>query len=156
MNTPAPKTRREQAEEAAKKYAYDGDLDWNDPETAAAVGTAEQAYLQGWTDADSTPAPSEQGDEEWIDSRVMELMGDGYNTESQGVERAVRKVMLREGIARARRAQNAEIRELRALLERAKMHFGQISRCTKNPCEYGRQDAERWLSDYERMKGGAG
>lgn len=133
-----PKTRREQEFEAFKKA-------WEEYPSQDNEGFVPDrgGFKCGWFAAlrwsDSTPAPSEQGDEEWIDSRVMELMGDGYNTESQGVERAVRKVMLREGIAHARRTQAERMIRLQSANDGLKKvvshYFAEIERLKRENAE---------------------
>lgn len=137
--TPAPKTRREQAEEAAKKREkeWSADADWDDPETAAAIANAYDGYLQGWTDADSTPPPQE-GDGESHKSFVDSFLAwplpnsvcsdpcasapnyphrSGTNLLNATEAEALFKDVVAPMIAHARRTQAAEIKKFREALE---------------------------------------
>lgn len=102
--------RKRQAEEAADKYISDKTFTlrgFNSAERGLIYSAYHRAYIQGWTDADTTPMP-DAGDEEAANKYCDENFSTQYHDEYW-----IGKSTFLAGIAHARRTQAAEIDRLR-------------------------------------------
>lgn len=167
-----PKTRREQADQAFVRSL--GDISSPDQDDLDLIACERIKWHEAVQWADSTPAPSEQGDEEAAEAESVKR---AYKMNEEIRDRRICfKDGVLFGIAHARRTKNAEVErlkkeveelkdirdadtiridELRSLLERAKgfadFVFGYNTTNGINP----KYELE-WLSDYEKLMGKKG
>lgn len=145
-----PNDRKRQAEAAAEKREkeWSADADWDDPETAAAIANVYDGYLQGWTDADSTP-PQQEGEEEMKTSKkdreqLREVAADYTGLGSLGIAPML-VVRLLDDLD----TQESELTKLRArvaLLEEALGFYG-------SPESWIIRDKDSWKKSSPRSYG---
>lgn len=125
--------RKRQAEKFAEKAAKENTKKhWNGQypeEVISAEADLEfwRGYKQGWSDADTTPAPSEQGDEEAANARWKEY--------PNGVDGMIAKSEFKLGLAHARRTQAERMIRLQnandGLKKVVSHYFAEIERLKK-------------------------
>lgn len=174
--TPAPKTRREQADQAFVRSL--GDISSPDQDDLDLIACERIKWHEAVQWADSTPAPSEQEDEEYF-KRINYFVWNYCDRDQRLTAESAFAQVLCDALNNARRAQNAEVERLREKVEQLKfnndrfmqsnqrlgLEVNELLSFLERAMRYIKEGKQKFapnttnslvdelLQDYERMKG---